>query len=150
MKIKILTKEKIILYLNNYFFKNLEKDNLTKEIKKLFIKLIKYYQLDFNGIYEVLMFENIKYGTILEITKLGDLLFTNNLIDLKVKIIKNSNFYLKSSDYFIFKDYKKVYYYDNNYYLNIKEIDNILKLIEFCEIIYNKKDNFLQNMLLIK
>lgn len=45
MKIKILEDEKIVLYLYDYFFNTLEKDQITKEIKKIFLKLIKYYEI---------------------------------------------------------------------------------------------------------
>ena len=69
MKIKILEDEKIVLYLYDYFFNTLEKDQITKEIKKIFLKLIKYYEIEMGGIYEVFVYENKKYGTILEIIK---------------------------------------------------------------------------------
>ena len=149
MKIEV-TDEKTILYLENYYFKTKDKENLTKEIKDIFIKLIKYYKFNFSGIYEVNIFENNKYGTILEIIKKDELLFSRDLIDIKVKIKKYSHLYLKTKDYFVFKDYKDIYYQDNNYYIDIKGIDNYLKVIESCEIIYNQKDNYLTNMLLIK
>ena len=149
MKIEV-TDEKTILYLENYYFKTKDKENLTKEIKDIFIKLIKYYKFNFSGIYEVNIFENNKYGTILEIIKKDELLFSRDIIDIKVKIKKYSHLYLKTKDYFVFKDYKDIYYQDNNYYIDIKSIDNYLKVIESCELIYNQKDNYLTNMFLIK
>ena len=42
MKIQVID-EKIVLYLYNYFFKTTPTDTLTKEIKKIFIRLIKNY-----------------------------------------------------------------------------------------------------------
>lgn len=149
MKIEIID-EKIVLYLYNYFFKSLDKDNITKEIKNIFIRLIKYYKLKINGIYEVFVYENKKYGTILEIVKLEELLFHKDLIDIKVKIFKDVNIYLKSDNYFIFDEFKGIYYKDNNYYIDIKNINNLINIIEFIDIIYNEKDNYLDNMLLIK
>ena len=149
MKIEIID-EKIVLYLYNYFFKSLDKDNITKEIKDLFIRLIKYYKLKINGIYEVLVYENKKYGTILEIIKQEELLFHKDLIDIKVKIFKDVNIYLKSDNYFIFDKFKNIYYKDNNYYIDIKNINKLINIIEFIDIIYNEKDNYLDNMLLIK
>ena len=149
MKIEIID-EKIVLYLYNYFFKSLDKDNITKEIKNIFIRLIKYYKLKINGIYEVFVYENKKYGTILEIIKQEELLFHKDLIDIKVKIFKDVNIYLKSDNYFIFDKFKNIYYKDNNYYIDIKNINNLINIIEFIDIIYNEKDNYLDNMLLIK
>ena len=149
MKLVINEDEKIVLYLYDYFF-NLEKENITREIKELFLKLIKYYSLKLNGIYEVLLFENSKYGTILEINKIKELLFNKDVIDIKVKIYKKANIYLKTKDYFILEKYKNIYSKDNNYYININDVDKIINLIEFIDIIYKEKDNYLNKMLFIK
>ena len=59
MKIEV-TDEKIILYLENYYFKTKDKENLTKEIKDIFIKLIKYYKFNFSGIYVINMEQFLK------------------------------------------------------------------------------------------
>lgn len=136
MKIE-LTNEKIVVYLNNYYFNNSDKDKLIREIKNLFIKLIKIYKLSFSGIYKVNLYENKIYGSILEIIKQEELLFSRDLIDIKVSVKKNNDIYLKTSDYFVFANYQNIYYKDNNYYLNILDTSNYLKLIEFCKIVYN-------------
>lgn len=136
MKIE-LTNEKIVVYLNNYYFNTSDKDKLIREIKDLFIKLIKIYKLSFSGIYKVNLYENKLYGSILEIIKQEELLFSSDLIDIKVSVKKNNDIYLKTSDYFVFEDYQNIYYRDNSYYLNILDTSNYLKLIEFCKIVYN-------------
>lgn len=136
MKIE-LTNEKIVVYLNNYYFNTSDKDKLIREIKDLFIKLIKIYKLSFSGIYKVNLYENKLYGSILEIIKQEELLFSRDLIDIKVSVKKNNDIYLKTSDYFVFEDYQNIYYRDNSYYLNILDTSNYLKLIEFCKIVYN-------------
>lgn len=136
MKIE-LTNEKIVVYLNNYYFNTSDKDKLIREIKDLFIKLIKIYRLSFSGIYKVNLYENKIYGSILEIIKQEELLFSRDLIDIKVSVKKNNDIYLKTSDYFVFANYQNIYYKDNNYYLNILDTSNYLKLIEFCKIVYN-------------
>ena len=141
------------MYLNlffDYFFNLSEKENVTKEIKKIFLKLIKYYSLKINGIYEVYLYENNKYGTVLEIKKQAELLFNPDIIDIKLKIYKNVNFYLKTNNYFILETYMNIYYKDNFYYINIDEIDNINNLIEYVDIIYKEKDNYLNKMVFIK
>lgn len=136
MKIE-LTNEKIVVYLNNYYFNTSDKDKLIREIKDLFIKLIKIYKLSFSGIYKVNLYENKIYGSILEIIKQEELLFSRDLIDIKVSVKKNNDIYLKTSDYFVLANYQNIYYKDNNYYLNILDTSNYLKLIEFCKIVYN-------------
>ena len=159
MKIE-LTNEKIVVYLNNYYFNTSDKDKLIREIKNLFIKLIKIYKLSFSGIYKVNLYENKIYGSILEIIKQEELLFSRDLIDIKVSVKKNNDIYLKTSDYFVFENYKNIYYKAStkefleecekkffflfDTYLNalnkkdtILDTSNYLKLIEFCKIVYN-------------
>ena len=81
--------------------------------------------------------------------KKDNLLFSPDLIDIKVKIKKDTNIYLKTKDYFVFKDYKSVYYYNNFYYIPIDIIDNdYLKLIELTEIEYNLDLKLLQKVCL--
>ena len=148
MKIEIID-DKLIVYLRNIFFEGENIKNITGEIRDIFNKLLNYHHINLSGLYEVIAYDNIKYGTILEIIKKDDL-FHSSIIDIKVKIIKNKDFYLCTKDYFIFKDKTSVYYDDNYYYINIKEVDNINNIIEFVKIIYNEKDNYLKRKKLLK
>ena len=148
MKIQVID-EKIVLYLYNYFFKTTPTDTLTKEIKKIFIRLIKNYHFKLGGIYNVLVYENPYYGTILEIEKIEELLFNPDLIDIKVRVINNQNFYFKTDDYFIIENYNNIYYQDGYYYLKLNDKTKITSLIEYGSIEYNLDKGF-KNMLLIK
>ncbi len=148
MKIQVID-EKIVLYLYNYFFKITPTDTLTKEIKKIFIRLIKNYHFKLGGIYNVLVYENPYYGTILEIEKIEELLFNPDLIDIKVRVINNQNFYFKTDDYFIIENYNNIYYQDGYYYLKLNDKTKITSLIEYGSIEYNLDKGF-KNMLLIK
>ena len=140
MKIEV-NDDKIILYLREVFFKDNIKD-ITIQIKKIFLKLMNYYHCELSGLYDVIVYENNKYGTILEIIK-KDNLFHPDIIDIKVKLFKNKKIYLRTKDYFIFKTYSHVYYDQEYYYINIENIYNINKVIEFVDVIYNEKDNYL-------
>ena len=140
--------DKLIIYLRDYYFTDNLKD-ITKEIKDLFNRLFNYYHIELSGLYEVIIFDNKKYGSVLEINKKENL-FNSKLIDVKVKMFKNNNFYFKTKDYFIINKYNSIYYDNNYYYININNIDNLNKVIEFGNIIYNEKDNYLINKKLIK
>ena len=148
MKIQVID-EKIVLYLYNYFFKTTPTDTLTKEIKKIFIRLIKNYHFKLGGIYNVLVYENSYYGTILEIEKIEELLFNPDLIDIKVRVINNQDFYFKTDDYFIIENYNNIYYQNEYFYLKLDDKINLTSLIEYGSIEYNL-DKELKNMLLIK
>ena len=149
MKIKVNDK-KIVLYLYNYFFNSYENKYITKEIKNLFIKIIKYYNLEFKGIYVVYVYENIFYGTILEIELQQELLFNSDIIDIKVKFLKDNEIYLKTNNYDVLENYSNIYFKDNYYYINIKDVTNLIELVEFVDLIYKEDENFLYNMIFIK
>jgi len=148
MKIEYID-NKLIIYLRDYFFKNYDIKELTKDIKELFSKLLYYYKIELSGLYEVMIYDNKKYGSILEIIKKEDL-FNPNVIDIKLKLFKDKDFYFKTKDYFILSSYNNIYYDNNDYYININNIDDINKVIEFGNILYNKKDNYLISKYFIK
>ena len=150
MRVKILDNEKIVLYLYNYFFKSKEKENITREIKKIFIRLIKYYNLNIGGIYEVLAFENLKYGTILEIEKKEELLFNPDLIDIKVKINHDVNFYFKTKEFSILENLKNIYYDNDFYYINIDGLENTDKVFEYGVIEYSLDIDYLNKKIFVR
>ena len=149
MKIQV-NDEKIVLYLYDYFFKSTEKDIITREIKRIFIKLIHNYRFKIGGIYEVLVYENLNYGTILEIEKVEELLFNPDLIDIKVRVIKNQDFYFKTDDYFIISNYDNIYYKDNYFYLKLTSDINVTSLIEYGSIEYNLDDEIKKMQIISK
>lgn len=125
----------LIVYLYKYIFSFNHKEELYKEIKNLFINLIKNYHLDLNGYFKVDIYENLKYGVVLEINKIyGN---SNDFIDLKIILHHNTKFYLVMDDYHFFNNHD-VIIKDNKYYIDIEKIDNILKYVEFGIIKYDK------------
>ena len=135
MKIEV-KEDKTIVYLYKYelSFDNIEK--LNKEIKNIFIKLIKVYNLDLHGFLKVYVYCNKIYGYVLEIETLyNDSDF--EAVDLKLVIYENCEFYFKTNDYFIVNKFDKVYFDDNYFYVNIKELDNLINFIELGDIIYD-------------
>ena len=126
----------LIIYLYKYLFDYQDNKLLHQEIKTLFINLIKNYHISLFGFLKVDIYENKKYGCILEVSKIND----NDLdyLDLKIIIHSNVNFYLVMDKYYFF-NLKDVVYKDNKYYINIVNIDNIVKYIEFGNIEYDKK-----------
>ena len=149
MKIEV-NDELIIIYLRNTFFDDLERKELILRIKEVFIRLIEYYNFNLKGSFECFLYENIKYGTILEIKNHDKLLFPRDLIDIKVKIYKNHRFYFKTQDYFIINKYNNIYYDGEYYYINLDDINNVIELIEHGNFLYKEKDNYLKSMKLIK
>lgn len=135
MKIEV-KEDKTIVYLYKYelSFDNIEK--LNKEVKNIFIKLIKVYNLDLHGFLKVYVYCNKIYGYVLEIETLyNDSDF--EAVDLKLVIYENCEFYFKTDDYFLISKFDKIYYDEDYFYVNLKELDNLMKFIEFGEIVYD-------------
>lgn len=134
MKIKYQS-DLIIIYLYKHFLEYDNKDKLHHEIKEIFINLIKNYKLDLFGYFKVDIYENKKYGCILEINKIYS--DNSDYIDLKVILHRNTKFYLVMSEYY-FLNIENVKYHNNNFYLDIENIENLDNYIEFGEIYYDK------------
>lgn len=136
MKIECID-EKITVYLHRYKLNvdNIEK--LNKDIKNLFIKLIKVYKLPVLGYSKVYIYHNDKYGSILEIEKIYNNEYNMDIIDLKLIVFKDVLMYLEFDDFY-FKD-DNLLFKNNKYYLDISKIDNLYKYIEFGKIVCEKE-----------
>lgn len=129
---------KIIVYLYQCFFDYHDIDKLNSEIKKIIIKLIKRYNLEFFGYNIVHLYHNKYYGSVLEIENIYYSDFNINVIDLKLIIHHDNPFYLEMNDYYEDIENKKIIFFKGKFYYNLENVDNILKIIEFGKIIYKK------------
>ena len=69
MKVEIISKDKLLIYINNIFFKdeNLkDKEKIIKWVKNYIIKLKNNYNINIRGFYKVRVFPNKKVGTFVE------------------------------------------------------------------------------------
>ena len=97
-----------------------------------------------------------KYGTLIILKNIKTILKTEN--EIEVKIIINTDYpILYKIDYNIIKecniDYKNIYYYKNNFYLQIKNTiseKDYLYLLELSELIYQNTLNIINYGLKIK
>lgn len=138
MKI-IFKDEDLIIYV--YKTNLLEKDEIEDYIKDLIYKLRKSYHKNISGFYDVDIFINERYGFIIEMKKNDDLDFFPDMIDLKMNFHFNSDIFLKFEDYFLINKKNKIYFYLNNYYVNINEFTNeeLITLSEFFKITYGNE-----------
>lgn len=129
--------DKIIIYLYRYYLDldNIEK--LNKEIRNLFVKLIKTYKLKLFGYHKVHLYHNKKYGNVLEIDKIYEDEFHSEIIDLKIIIHDDTKFFIEFDDWY----FKEARFNEKNgkYYLNIDNIDNLYPYLEFGKLIYSLK-----------
>lgn len=119
-----------------------EISNINDYIKKVILTLKRKHKVDIFGFYKVNVYINNKIGIIIDIIKDHDIDYINDLLDLKIKVYNNSPMFLEFDDY-VFKEKKDLIIKNNNYYLEVTKIEKneLLKLIEFCKIIYGEKLN---------
>lgn len=150
MKIEYLN-NKIIVYLkkekmSNIDFENIEK--LEEYFKKIFTNLKKIIEIEFNGFYDINIYIDLNYGSVMEIKRqeLEYVDYYDNQIDMKITVHDVVNFYKINDVFDIPKNILnkiKIYKYKNNLYCRIiKQITPIelAKLIEMSEIIYKTED----------
>lgn len=124
------------------------KDIIEKITKKI-LKKEKLY-----GIAIIEIFEDINYGTIIEIKNIKKIYYPQNELEVKITIHTGTTFLYKI-DYFDIKKStnNKIYYYQNNFYLEINKHINkkkYLNILEKSEIIYNDTYQIINNGLKIK
>ena len=144
MKVIINSNDNFILFFNKLNDKLDLNDNYEEEFKNIFLRLKNYYKINIYGFYNVYVYKDKYYGTILKIEKDKELDLFYKQIDMHI-VIEDSNFLYKINDYFFINNLSNynIYYYNNNFYLEIKnEINNkeLFTLIENSIIIFEGTD----------
>ncbi len=128
---------KIIVFLNKKI--NLDKVNLENYFKRIFFKIRDKYNLKMNGYYDINVYTDKYYGSIIEMEN-EDLDYYNyfNQIDMKIKVNEDIFIYKIDYDYLNQELLKKTKIYKSNDKLYLKIIDSSIlnKILEFSEIVY--------------
>lgn len=119
---------KIIVYLYHYD----KNTNITLIVTKVLNDLNKYYNVLFIDNYNLTLYINKYYGIILEIDEDNNNTY-DDIIRVKLNVLNNSLFLYEVDDPLDYMDYE-IYYYDNNFYVNVKKLD--INLIENSTLIY--------------
>lgn len=137
----VIDNNKFIVFLNKKF--DLEdKSKLEKYFKDLFHRLKNKYNIEVNGYYNINVYADKYYGTIIEMENEDLEYYTYfNQIDMEINVFK-SNFYYEIDYSFLTKnilDKCICYKYNDKIYLRIKEDINeidLSKLLEIGNILY--------------
>lgn len=120
MKIDYNESDELIIYLfNNQYNINLNKeDNIERYLKKIFLKLKNYYDIQIKGYYDVTIYIDNKYGIILKLIKqnLEYYNYFNNQVDMKIRLFYKKFWYL-IDDYEFNPQRFNMYEYSGKIYL---------------------------------
>lgn len=138
MKIET-NQSKIIIYLS--FFDKQKFECNEENFKELFIKLKRYYKLDLKGYYKIDVYQDQKYGIVLDVVKedFEYIDYFNNQIEMKITFYEVEYLYLLKNIYDINILKKgKIYKKDEIYFKITKELtkNEMFQLLENSIIIY--------------
>lgn len=139
MKIELVSKDSFNIFINIGYFKEVkfnDKDNIIDIVKDFILKM--RHKLKMSGFYKVKVYVNKKVGMFLDIIKIEDIEFSNN-IDLRVIVCLNEDIYFETDDYYILPNDIKVRYFHGKYYVNVNDVDNIYNILEFGRFIYGNQ-----------
>lgn len=132
------------IFLNDLEIKNINvasEKSLESTIRRVILRLKSKYDIVLKGLYDVSIFIKEGVSAYIIIEKVNTFLFREKDIDLRIKIIFNSKFYFKTFDYDVVKACNDVYFYNNEYYTEVSNLEDINKYIEFGDIIYDDNLN---------
>ena len=135
---------KIIIYLS-FFDKNEEFDCSEENFKELFLKLKKYYKLDLKGYYKINVYQDKKYGIVLDIVKedIEYIDYFNSQVEMKIIFYEEDFLYLLNNVYDIDILKKgKIYQKKDIYFKIINSLSKkeMLQLLENSKLIYNPEE----------
>ena len=126
-----------------------EIQNITKKVIKKIKKNSKLYGLAILEIYQ-----DINYGTIIEIKNIKKIFSSKDELEIKITIHTDTPFLYKIDYFDITKNNKdNIYYYQNNFYLELNKPINkrkYLDILEKSEILYNDTYKIINEGLKIK
>ena len=137
MKFEVLDDK--YLFFTNKIYSLDEESDISIFLKDMFLIINEVYSLELFGYFKVDIFIDEKIGIYVELIKIDDYISYSKKIDTKVIINRNS-FYFKTNDLSLIYQYEPIYIKDNYYYVSTKDVDNVLDLLDFCEIEYNVND----------
>lgn len=142
MKVLFFSKNKMIIYLNDFYTKELnfqDKDEIESYFKKIFIKLKDKYQIKTYGYYNIVLYHDINYGAVIELSREENEYYKtfDTSLDMKIMIEKDNSFLYELEDPFVIssqllKD-SALYFYHNKLYLQLKEKIDYIELGELLE-----------------
>ena len=140
MKIEVSGKNNYNIFINRQYTGNMDffnKEELISFIKEFILKIRS--RLNLRGFYKVKVFPQNYVGLFIELIKLDDLEFSNNL-DLRVIVCFDEKFFYETDDYFLIENCNEKRYLDRKFFCIVDDcFEEILSKVEFGRFIYGKE-----------
>ena len=138
MRIELLNDDDIDVFVNKCYLDDDQMDDkepLLLNIRDIITKIDQRYHLNLSGFYKIKAYVNKKVGLFLNIIKIDDNEF-NNEVDFRIVLFKNEPFLLELDEYsdLDFNFSKK--YYNDKFYVNIDDLGDYIKYSDMGNIVY--------------
>lgn len=138
MKVEMLNEEDMDVFINKFYFNQSyirDKDDLLVTIRDIIQKMDVRYHLNLKGFYKIKAYINQKIGAFLNIIKIDDNEFTNE-VDFRIIIFRNERFLLETEEYDVVSENVPKIYYHDKFYIDIEDLDNYNKYFDMVRVIY--------------
>lgn len=150
MKIKMLGKRKMIIFLNKIDLDFNDMNSLQEHLREIFLKINYIYKIEVKGFYYVKVFINKNVGVVLELDGEDlELDYLEGEIDMRIEVFEKTFLYeiedILSLDKRI-KDKVEIYKDQDKFILKpIKELNyiEIGEILEYTKLIYKNKNPYL-------
>lgn len=135
LKVELISDDSLEIFINKYFVENIYQSNdKLVEINNIIDKINSIYKLNLRGFYKVYAYCDERVGMFLELIKIDDNEFSDTA-DFRI-IIRENEKILFEFDLLDDIESKEYYIYNDKFYVDIKNIDNVDNAIEKSRIIY--------------
>ncbi len=140
--LRVLERDEVYyIYVNRAYIKEVDfasKDSISKYAKELVLKLKRLYNIVLMGFYEMKVYVHKEIGIFVELKPIDDD-FDFFTIDLKVIILLNQEFFLKTLNFDYVDSLKPLYYHNGYYYASLEHEKNYLTYLELGSLVYGKE-----------
>lgn len=135
MKIERLDDKHYFIFLNIMYLNDIQinKEDIIRVVSE-FLKSIKN-KLLLNGFYKVKVYLEKRVGLFLDLIQIEDSDYYN-YVDFRIVVYLDEKIYFRTKDYFLLPKNCSIYYFQDYFYCDVNDIDNILDVIEFGDFIY--------------
>lgn len=150
MKVLNYNDKSVVIFLPtpNLLLETLSKEELEDYFRSLFLKLGNRYEINQNGFYQITIYKDAFFGSILEIEEeeIPYFDYMDTQVEMSIHIKKDSFFMYEVADILDLEEeiIKKsnLYFVQNKFYIELKSKimeKNYMKLLEYGKIIYGEK-----------
>lgn len=146
MKIEVSGKNNYNIFLTREYVKciDISSNEAIIQFIKDYISKIKT-RFNLTGFYKAKVFPKDNLGIFIELIKLDESDFSNNL-DLRIIVYFNEKIFYETDDYYLIENCNSKRYFDGKFFCIVDDcFDDLLSKVEFGRFIYGKEVNNLLN-----